>query len=44
MKTWVYWLTEYIRFYVLHILSTIIFIVTGFIFRLNFFTLTDPGV
>jgi len=40
----VYWLSEYIHFYSLHIISTIVFIITGFIFKLQFFTLTSPGV
>eukprot|EP00160_Parvularia_atlantis_P010481 Unigene2049_Nuclearia_a/m.6373 Unigene2049_Nuclearia_a/g.6373 ORF Unigene2049_Nuclearia_a/g.6373 Unigene2049_Nuclearia_a/m.6373 type:complete len:631 (-) Unigene2049_Nuclearia_a:124-2016(-) len=44
LKLPVYWLSEYIHFYILHIICTAVFIVTGFIFRLPFFTLTAPGV
>ena len=41
---WAYYLTEYVLFFVLHVISTIVFIVTGLIFQLDFFTLTAPGV
>jgi len=43
MKTWVFWLTEYIHFYALHILASAVFIIAGFLFKLSFFTLTQPG-
>ena len=39
-----YWLAEYLHFYILHIVSTIVFVAAGFIFQLQFFTLTAPGV
>ena len=41
---WAYYATEYVLFYTLHVISTIIFICTGLIFQLDFFTLTAPGV
>ncbi|CAG8563001.1 1690_t:CDS:2 [Ambispora leptoticha] len=44
LKSFAYYLTHYIHFYSLHIITTIVFIVTGIIFRMEFFTLTDPGV
>jgi hypothetical protein len=39
-----YWLAEYVHFYTLHVISVAVFIATGFAFRLQFFTLTAPGV
>ena len=44
LKQWVYIMTEYIHFYILHILTSFVFIITGVICQLEFFTQTDPGV
>ena len=44
LKLWAYWLSEFVLFFVLHVISTIVFIVAGVAFRLEFFTITDPGV
>ena len=43
LKSWVYYASEYVHFYILHIFSTAIFIITGIITRLDFFLNTDPG-
>ncbi|CAG8495571.1 10808_t:CDS:2 [Ambispora gerdemannii] len=44
LKSFSYYLTHYIHFYSLHIVTTTVFIVTGVLFKMEFFTLTDPGV
>ncbi|CAG8488376.1 3725_t:CDS:2 [Paraglomus occultum] len=44
LKSFVYYLTHYIHFYILHIITSAAFIVTGLLFRMQFFTLTNPGV
>ena len=43
MRTWVYWCCEYVHFYVLHAISATVFVLTGLLFRLEFFVNTDPG-
>ncbi|KAJ3297206.1 hypothetical protein HK104_000723 [Borealophlyctis nickersoniae] len=44
LKTWTYWLTHYVHFYVLHVLSSAVFLIVGRVMRLEFFTRTDPGL
>ncbi|RUP48908.1 hypothetical protein BC936DRAFT_143659 [Jimgerdemannia flammicorona] len=44
LKSYTYYLTHYIHFYILHILSTIVFIGSGLVCHMEFFTRTDPGV
>jgi hypothetical protein len=44
LKMWAYYLTEYVLFYTLHVISTLVFILTGVAFQLDFFTKTAPGV
>ncbi|KAJ3118142.1 hypothetical protein HDU96_003671 [Phlyctochytrium bullatum] len=44
MKSWAYYATHYITFYILFTASTIIFLVSGRLVRLEFFTLTQPSV
>jgi hypothetical protein len=40
----VYYLSHYIHFMILQVFCSIVFIIAGVIFRLKFFTETDPGV
>jgi len=44
LSTGMYWLAQYVHFYILHIIASLVFIAAGWIFRLEFFTLTDPAV
>ncbi|KAG9307569.1 hypothetical protein G9A89_023134 [Geosiphon pyriformis] len=44
LKSYSYYLTHYIHFYSLHILTSIVFIVTGVLCKMEFFTLTQPAV
>ncbi|KAI8602336.1 hypothetical protein EDD21DRAFT_372164 [Dissophora ornata] len=44
LKSFTYYVAHYIHFYVLHILSTLMFIIAGLAFRMPFFTLVQPGV
>jgi hypothetical protein len=39
-----YFLSNYITFYALYIISSMIFLVTGYIAKLEFFTNTDKGL
>lgn len=39
-----YYVTHYIHFYILYIISIIFFIIAGFIFQMELFTQTQPGV
>ncbi|KAI8925005.1 hypothetical protein BC831DRAFT_284172 [Entophlyctis helioformis] len=44
MKTWAYYLTHYLTFFVLFGVSAMVFFVSGYFAKLSFFTLTDPAV
>lgn len=44
LSTFTYYLTHYLHFFTLQIISSIIFVISGAIFQLKFFIGTDPGV
>ncbi|KAI9184058.1 hypothetical protein H9P43_003111 [Blastocladiella emersonii ATCC 22665] len=44
LKSSTYYLAHATHFYFLHLLSSIVFLASGYIFKLEFFTMTDPGV
>ncbi|CAI2173390.1 3335_t:CDS:2 [Funneliformis geosporum] len=44
LKSFAYYLTHYIHFYTLHIITSIIFVITGLLFRMEIFTKTQPSV
>ncbi|KAF9914359.1 hypothetical protein BX616_008450 [Lobosporangium transversale] len=44
LKSITYYVAHYIHFYILHILSSLMFIIAGIAFRMPFFTKVDPGV
>jgi ABC-type transport system involved in multi-copper enzyme maturation permease subunit len=44
MKSWAYRLSHYMTFYILYTISTIIFLISGSVARLELFTLTNTGV
>ncbi|KAI9355101.1 ABC-2 family transporter protein-domain-containing protein [Zopfochytrium polystomum] len=44
MKSWAYYLSHYVTFYILFIISTSIFLLSGLIVRLSFFTKTEGGL
>ncbi|KAG0345236.1 hypothetical protein BG004_003854 [Podila humilis] len=44
LKSFTYYVAHYIHFYILHIISSIMFIIAGVAFRMPFFTKVDPGV
>lgn len=44
LKSITYYVAHYIHFYILHIISSIMFILAGVAFRMPFFTKVDPGV
>ncbi|TPX33602.1 hypothetical protein SmJEL517_g03582 [Synchytrium microbalum] len=44
LKSYTYYLTHYIHFYVLYIVSTAFFLIAGRLGRLDLFTRTSPGV
>ncbi|CAG8636281.1 17603_t:CDS:2 [Acaulospora morrowiae] len=44
LKSFTYYLTHYVHFYVLHILTTLIFVIAGLLFKMEIFTQTQPGV
>jgi hypothetical protein len=44
LKTWTYYLSHYIHFYMLHILSSAIFLLIGAAVRMDMFVKTEPGV
>ncbi|KAF9413059.1 hypothetical protein BGZ94_000850 [Podila epigama] len=44
LKSITYYVAHYIHFYILHIISSIMFIIAGVAFRMPFFTKVEPGV
>ncbi|CAG8580036.1 3827_t:CDS:2, partial [Racocetra persica] len=44
LKGFTYHLSHYIHFYLIHIITTLVFVITGLIFKMEIFTKTDPGV
>ncbi|KAF9586403.1 hypothetical protein BGW38_005680 [Lunasporangiospora selenospora] len=44
LKSITYYIAHYIHFYILHIISTFMFIIAGVAFKMPFFTLVQPGV
>jgi hypothetical protein len=44
MKSWAYYLSHYVTFLVLFVVSSSVFFFTGYITKLSLFTLTDPTV
>ncbi|KAI1317508.1 hypothetical protein EDD11_008315 [Mortierella claussenii] len=44
LKSIMYYIAHYIHFYILHIISSLMFIIAGVVFRMPFFTKVDPGV
>ncbi|RHZ90058.1 hypothetical protein Glove_8g107 [Diversispora epigaea] len=44
LKSFTYFLSHYIHFYTLHIITSIVFVVTGLFFKMEIFTKTQPGV
>ncbi|KAG0019644.1 hypothetical protein BGZ82_011827 [Podila clonocystis] len=44
LKSITYYIAHYIHFYILHIISSIMFILAGIAFRMPFFTKVDPSV
>ncbi|KAJ3316708.1 hypothetical protein HDV06_002983, partial [Boothiomyces sp. JEL0866] len=44
MKTWAHYLGHYITMFLLYTISTLIFIISGYYFKLNFFTITQSSV
>ncbi|KAI8909839.1 hypothetical protein EDD86DRAFT_190811 [Gorgonomyces haynaldii] len=44
MKSWSYYISHYITFYVLYTLSTLVFLISGYYGKLTFFTLTQSSV
>ncbi|KAK3828786.1 MAG: hypothetical protein J3Q66DRAFT_307161 [Benniella sp.] len=44
LKSITYYVAHYIHFYILHILSSLMFIIAGLAFRMPFFTKVQPGV
>lgn len=44
IKSWTYYLSHYITFYVLYVISTFLFLITGKGMDLSFFTTTETGV
>ncbi|CAG8698021.1 10354_t:CDS:2, partial [Dentiscutata heterogama] len=44
LRTFTYYLTHYIHFFSVHIVTTFVFIITGLVFKMEIFTKTDPSV
>ncbi|RKP20418.1 hypothetical protein ROZALSC1DRAFT_28087 [Rozella allomycis CSF55] len=44
LKSFPYYATHFIHFYILQLISSLIFIIVGVIFQMEFFIQTDPGV
>ncbi|KAI8361481.1 P-loop containing nucleoside triphosphate hydrolase protein [Mortierella sp. GBAus27b] len=44
LKSITYYVAHYVHFYILHILSSLMFIIAGLAFRMPFFTKVQPGV
>ncbi|KAG0052778.1 hypothetical protein BGZ83_002132 [Gryganskiella cystojenkinii] len=44
LKSITYYIAHYIHFYILHVISSIMFIIAGVAFRMPFFTKIQPGV
>ncbi|KAG0204882.1 hypothetical protein BGX28_003341 [Mortierella sp. GBA30] len=44
LRSITYYVAHYVHFYILHILSSLMFILAGVAFRMPFFTKVDPGV
>ncbi|KAJ3316944.1 hypothetical protein HDU76_001458, partial [Blyttiomyces sp. JEL0837] len=44
MKSWAYYTSQYVTFYILYAISTFIFVLTGHLFNLELFTKTDLSV
>ena len=44
MKKWAFYFVHYVEFFILHIIASAVFIITGVASQLDFFTRTDPGV
>ncbi|OZJ06092.1 hypothetical protein BZG36_01131 [Bifiguratus adelaidae] len=44
LKVRTYYMTHYLHFYSLHVLSTLVFIIAGFACQMELFTRTQPGV
>ncbi|CAG8546687.1 16969_t:CDS:10 [Funneliformis caledonium] len=44
LKSFAYYLTHYIHFYTLHIITSIVFVITGLFFRMEIFTKSQPSV
>lgn len=44
LSTFTYYLAHYIHFFLLQIICSVVFVIAGALFKLKFFTETDPGV
>jgi hypothetical protein len=44
LHSFIYYLAHYIHFYILHILSSILFLLSGYVARMDLFTMTSWGV
>ena len=44
LSTFAYYLSHYIHFTILQWICSAVFIASGFVFNMPFFTMTDPGV
>ncbi|CAG8754990.1 25011_t:CDS:2 [Gigaspora margarita] len=44
LKSFIYYLTHYLHFYSVHIITTLVFVITGLIFKMEIFTKTSPSV
>ncbi|CAG8617679.1 2939_t:CDS:2, partial [Racocetra fulgida] len=44
LKSFTYYLSHYIHFYLIHIITTLVFVITGLIFKMEIFTKTDPDI
>ncbi|KAJ2990992.1 hypothetical protein HDV02_004022 [Globomyces sp. JEL0801] len=44
MKSWPYYLSHYVVMLILYCISALVFLITGYCFKLTFFTITPPSV